>query len=122
PVDGLETDRVEDRKRVAAEPLHRIGSLRHAGLAMAAPVVAHQAKLPGERLDLWAPHVERGGERVRQQECRRAFRALDLNMDRTAVGIDHRHDFPPCEFRYGRLLARPCSAPIWRSMKVWAAP
>src|SRR5439155_6607188 len=107
PVDGLETDRVEDRKRVAAEPLHRIGSLRHAGLAMAAPVVAHQAKLPGERLDLWAPHVERGGERVRQQECRRAFRALDLNMDRTAVGIDHRHDFPRANF---------VTAACWRAL------
>ena len=36
---------VEHGEHVAAEPLHRIGPFRHAGFAVAAAVVAHEAEV-----------------------------------------------------------------------------
>ena len=76
PIDLRDAEAVEDRKHVAAEPLHRIGALRHAGFAVAAPVVAQQAEVLGERRHLLVPHVQSGAERIRQHQHRSALPAL----------------------------------------------
>ena len=86
---------------------------------MAAPVVAHQPKVLREGRDLRVPHAQRGAERIRQHEHGRALRPLDFDIDRTAVGIDHRHGLPfaglivmdECQ----RLPGRSCSEPRMRS-------
>ena len=78
-----------------AEQVEIIGSFGHAGLAVAAPVVAHQAKVLGEFGGLVVPHVQVGAERIRQHQHGRAIAALDLDIDRAAVDIDHRHEIPP---------------------------
>ena len=58
---------------------------------MAAPVIAHEAKVLRERRNLEIPHLQRGAERIRQHEYGRALRALDFDVDRTAVGVDDGH-------------------------------
>jgi hypothetical protein len=93
PVDLLDTESIEHGEHVSPEPLHRIGPCRHARLAMPAPIVSHQAEVLDEWRDLAIPHVQRGAERARQHEHRRSFPPLDLDMDRTAVGVDHSHGF-----------------------------
>ena len=94
PVGLLDAQVVEHGEHVTAETFHGIGALRTAGSAMAAPVIAHEPKVLRERRDLRVPHLQRGAERIRQHQHGRSFRTLDFDMDGTAVGIDHRHDFP----------------------------
>ena len=52
---------------------------------MAAAVVADQAEMLGERLDLLVPHMQIGAERVRQHQHRRALRPFDLDMNAATV-------------------------------------
>jgi hypothetical protein len=91
PVDPPDVERVEHGEHVAAEALHRVGAFGHAGAAVAASVIAHEAKVLRERRNLAIPHVERGAERIRQHEYGRAFGALDFDVDRTTVGADDGH-------------------------------
>jgi hypothetical protein len=94
PVGLLDSQVIEHGEHVTAETFHGIGALRTTGPAVAAPVIAHEPKVLRERRDLRVPHLQRGAERIRQHQRGRSFRTLDFDMDGTAVGIDHRHDFP----------------------------
>src|SRR5262249_11448388 len=104
-VDSAETERVEHGEHVAAEALHRIGALGHAGSAVTAPVVAHQAKVLRERRNLAIPHVQRGAERIRQHQYGRALLPLDFDVDRAAVGVDYKMVPPSTIFRSVTPLA-----------------
>ena len=91
PVHLLDVEVVEDRQHVAAESLHGIGAGRHAGLAMAAPVIADYPKKLGERLHLRLPHLQGAAKRIRQHQGRPAVTAVDGHVEQATVGIDHRH-------------------------------
>ena len=91
PVDPLDPERIEHGKYVAAQAIHRIRAFRHAGAAMPAPVVAHEAKVTSKRRDLGIPHVQCGAERIRQHERGRALRAVDFDVDSAAVRVDDGH-------------------------------
>src|ERR1700728_127295 len=79
---------------------------------MAAAVVADQAEMLRERLDLLVPHMQIGAEGVRQHQHRRALRPFDLDMDvATVIDFDVGH----CYFLPGArtLVAPPArAAPI----------
>ena len=52
PIHFADAQCIDHCEHVAAKPLHRIGSLRHARLAVTAPVVTHQPEVaaPGRHL------------------------------------------------------------------------
>ena len=58
PVDALKRESLEYGERVAAEALHRVGTLGAPGFAVAVPVVAHKPEVPREPRDLPVPHVQ----------------------------------------------------------------
>ena len=96
PVDLVDLERIEDGEDVAAETVETVRPLGHAGLAVAAAVVADEAEVLGEVAGLVVPHMQVGAERIRQHQRRRVVVALDLDIDRAAVvGLDHRHEIPP---------------------------
>ena len=99
PMHLLDIEVVEDRQHVAAETLHRIGAGRHAGLAVAAAVVADDAKQLRQRLHLRLPHLQCAAQRIRQHQRRSAVAAFDGYVEQAAVGVDHRHGIEPCVMR-----------------------
>jgi hypothetical protein len=114
-------ERVENRQDIAAEPLDRIGAVRRAGLAVAALIVADDAKVFGECLRLLVPHVQVGSERIGEHEDRRAGLAFNFHIDRSTVGVDHRHQrFFPFRFEF-RASSRSTDFSA-RSMKCSALP
>ena len=85
---------VGDRQHVAAEPLHRVGALRHAGLAVAAAVVAHHAEMLRPVRRLLVPHVQVGAERIAEDQGRCVGWTFDLVIQLAAViSLDHGHRF-----------------------------
>ena len=73
----LDVEVVEDRQHVAPKTLHGIGARRHAGFAVAAPVVADHPEQLGQRLHLRFPHLQGSAQRIRQHQGRSAVAALD---------------------------------------------
>jgi hypothetical protein len=111
---------VEDRQHVAAEPLHRIGTWRHAGFAVAAPVVTDNAKHLRERLHLRLPHLHGRAQRIRQHQRRPAVTAFDGNIEQAAVGVDHRHGVFP---RHARARpAHPSKKILFKKMDCRVKP
>ncbi len=97
---------VGDRQHVAAEPLHCVGALRHARLAVAAAVVAHHAEMLRPGLHLLVPHVHGGAERIAEDQHRCVGRTFHLEIELAAViSLDRGH----------RFLARVDSSPEHQS-------
>ena len=91
PVRLLDVEIIEDRQHVAAEALHRIGAGRHAGFAVAAPVVADDAKDLRQRRHLRLPHLHCCAQRIRQHQGGTAVAAFDGYVEQATVGVDHGH-------------------------------
>src|SRR3954467_10991295 len=87
----LDIEIVENRKRIAAETLHRIGTGRQLRFAVAAAVVADDAKQLGQRAHLRLPHLQGAAEGIRQHQGRATVAALDGYVEQAPVGVDHRH-------------------------------
>ena len=60
PIHFADAQCIDHCEHVAAEPLHRIGSLRHARLAVTTPVVTHQPEMAAPGRHLVVPHVQIG--------------------------------------------------------------
>ncbi len=101
PAGLLDLERVENGQHVLAEPFHRIRPRRRAGPAVAAAVIAHQAEMLRPFARLVIPHMQIGAERIRQHQHGRALAARDLDIDRAAIGADHRHGKPFLSLDYG---------------------
>jgi len=95
PIYFFDLQRVEDGEDVAAEQLEAIGALAGAGLAVAAAIGADEAEVLGEFASLVVPHMQVGTERIPEHQRRRAFAALDLDIERAAVDVDCRHSNSP---------------------------
>ncbi len=82
---------------------------------MAAAVVADHPEVLGELRHLQVPHMQVGAERVRQHQHRRAFAAVDLHIDRTAIGVDRGHERSPFFYwttPYATALLPPSLEPV----------
>ena len=77
PGDTRQAEAVEERERVAAEPLDRVVPERHARCAVAAQVVAHDTEVVLQIRDLRVPLSVVEPERVREDDNWRRVQAVD---------------------------------------------
>ena len=106
PVGLLDAGGVHDGERVAAEHLHVVGAGGHAGLAVAAPVVAHEhgsaaSAPPASDRPTYAAWCRASCRSISTGLLRVS---LDFEMDRAAVRLDDGHCVSPNCFYDGCAL------------------
>jgi hypothetical protein len=104
PMHLIELERIHDGERIASELFDRIRSIRRAAFAVAARIVADDAKVLRQFGDLRIPHMQIGAERVRQHQRRRVLRPVERNVELDPVPFELRHVLPPPRIRL--LLVR----------------
>ncbi|GAO22887.1 RNA polymerase sigma factor RpoE [Alicycliphilus sp. B1] len=102
--DPLDVQRIQHGQHVLAQVIEAVGPRRGRAAAMAARVVADQPETPGERGHLRLPHLQRGAQRVAQDQCRRGgvavhgdpeFATLRFQLDGAMSHVSSDHPRSP---------------------------
>ncbi len=90
---------------------------RDVRFAVAAPVVADDAKQLRQRSHLRLPHLQGGAQRVRQHQRRPAIAAFDGDVEQAPIRIDHRHVMSPPGFVPAFRMSCPVPAKAFHELR-----
>ena len=120
PVRALNAERIHQGDDIGDESVEAIAARRRLGFAMAALVVPQDTEPVGEVGGLPVPHVQIGGERIREHEPGRPIGTADPAIESDAVGLDLHLTAAPlrtCRGTDAPDRRRELSAP-WRRTRV----